>query len=85
MLTSDRIKKKQHEINMLNKNAARNNKMTTVVFGTKTGPGLYIGKGGGGNVVVCKTGWVGEGAVLHEQHSIVITGNVNAMRVTLNS
>ena len=48
-------------MNMLNKNA-RNNKMT--ILRTKTSPGLYI-EGVEVKVVVCKTGWVEEGVVLH--------------------
>ena len=55
----------------------------TVVYRTKTspGPGLYIW-GGGFNVVVCKTGWQGEGwYYMYKQHSIVNTGNVNALKL----
>ena len=42
------------------------------------GPGLYI-EGVWVKVVVCKTGWVGEGwYYMSKQHSIVKTGNFNA-------
>ena len=49
---------------MLNKNA-RNNKMAIILlYILGRNQGLYIG-GGRMKVVVCKTGSVGEGVVLH--------------------
>ena len=68
MLTLDRFaKKKPPVINVLNKTARYK---ITVVFRTKTSLRLTrpIGRGGGGKVVVYKTGWVGEGMVLHLYH-----------------
>ena len=67
---------------MLNKNARYK---TTEVFRTKTSPRLYrpiAREGGGGKVVVCKTGWLGEGGYYI---SIVNTGNVKMSMRTLNA
>ena len=67
MLTLDKIAKKAPPgTNMLNKNA-RNNKMTIQslwFLGRKEAQSCIL-RGWGVKVVVCKTGWVGEGVVLH--------------------
>ena len=55
----------------------------TVVFRTKTSPRLYRPiEGGGGKVVVCKTGWLWEGWYYI---SIVNIGNVKMSMRTLNA